>query len=83
MPVPAWSTRTAMDRIPRGERGGGRQEGIRWAGKGNYCPPLSGGGPLSIHRGWEAAYSEGQEQYNTPFIASPNHPCNEPFTQYR
>lgn len=46
MPDPARATRAAVDRIPRGERGGGRQEGIRWVGKGNHSPPLSGVGPL-------------------------------------
>lgn len=69
MPDSTRSIRTAVERIPRGEMGGGRQEGIRWAGKGNYSPPLCGGSPLSIHRGWEAAESEGQEQYNTPLPA--------------
>lgn len=33
-----------------GERGGGRQEGIRWVGKGN-SPPLSGISPLLTEAG--------------------------------
>lgn len=67
MPDPARATRAAVDRIPRGERGGGRKEGIRWEGKGNHSPPLSNSSPVSINRGWEAAASEGQEQSNTLF----------------
>lgn len=51
-----------MEGIPRGERGGGRKEGIRWEGKGNHSPPLSSRGLLNINNGKAAAKSEGQEQ---------------------
>lgn len=75
MPDPARAIRTAVDRIPNRERGGGRQEGIRWAGKGNYTPPCLGS-LLTPNRGWEAAHSEGREQYNTPLPALTTHAMN-------
>lgn len=51
--------RVVVDRILRGERGGGRKEGIRWEGKGNYSLFLFNSSFVSINRGWEVAVSEG------------------------
>lgn len=72
-----------MDRFLRAERGEGRKEGIRWEGKGNPGPPLSGGSPLSINRGWEAAESEGQEQCKPSLSVLTVHAMNVLFNIYQ
>lgn len=75
MPDPAGAARAAVDRIPRGERGGpGRKELGGWGGKipAHLCPAAV----LSIHRGWEARDSEGC--CSSPPLGGPQclHSCN-------